>query len=185
MVYVILGEGFEEIEALAPIDILRRGDVQVSAAGIGGLEVTGGHGIRVRADCLLEDVDLDGAEMIVVPGGQGGVKTVEETPAALELLKRASEKGKLLAAICAGPRVLVKAGLMEGRRCVCYPTQEQFMDGARVLKGPGTVRDGDIITATGAATAMDFGFELLAALKGEEAADEVAAKMLCTRQGRN
>ncbi|MBQ3404977.1 MAG: DJ-1/PfpI family protein [Oscillospiraceae bacterium] len=182
MVYVILADGFEEIEALAPVDILRRGGVEVRTAGAFGTEVTGGHGVQVKADCLLEDVELDRAEMIVIPGGLKGTETLEKTQPVLELLKRANERGLLLAAICAAPRVLKEAGLMEGKRCVCHPAHVQYMQASRVLDGPYAVRDGNIITGKGAGASLDYGFELLAALRGDDAAAEIAGKMVWDRQ---
>lgn len=174
MVYIILGKGFEEIEALAPCDLLRRGGVDVKLAGIGGLKISGGRGISVVADCLLEDVDLDSAEMIVVPGGLGGVETIESTPAALELVKKASDMGKLVAAICAGPRVLAGLGLLNGKNAVCYPGMEnQMADGIMSQKQP-VVHDGNIVTARGAGAAIDFGLALLEILAGKEVADKVS-----------
>lgn len=173
MVYIILGEGFEEIEALAPCDLLRRGGVQVALAGIGDYEITGGRGISVIADCLLEDIDLGNTDMIVVPGGLGGVETIEGTPLALNVIKSACDMGKLVCAICAGPRVLAKAGVLEGKRAVCYPGMENEMTGGVMTQEASVIRDGNIITARGAGAGIDFGLALLEALNGKDAADKV------------
>lgn len=173
MVYIILGKGFEEIEALAPCDLLRRGGVDVKLAGIGDYEITGGRGINVIADCLLEDIDLGAADMIVVPGGLGGVETIEGTPKALETIKSAYDMGKLVCAICAGPRVLAKIGILEGKKAVCYPGMEDEMTGGIMTQEAPVVRDGTVITARGAGAGLDFGLALLEALKGKEIAEKV------------
>lgn len=173
MVYIILGNGFEEIEALAPCDLLRRGGVQVMLAGIGDYEITGGRGINVIADCLLEDIDLGNADMIVVPGGLGGVETIEGTPAALDIIKSAYDMGKMVCAICAGPRVLARTGILEGKKAVCYPGMENEMTGGIMTQETPVVRDGNIITARGAGAGIDFGLALLEVLKGKTIADKV------------
>lgn len=173
MVYIILGKGFEEIEALAPCDLLRRGGVEVRLAGIDDYEISGGRGINVISDCLIEDIDLSCADMIVVPGGLGGVETIEGTPAALNIIKSAYDMGKLVCAICAGPRVLAKIGILEGKRAVCYPGMEDEMTGGIMTQEAPVVRDGNIITARGAGAGIDFGLALLEALKGKEVADKV------------
>lgn len=173
MVYIILGNGFEEIEALAPCDLLRRGGVQVMLAGIGDYEITGGRGINVIADCLLEDIDLGNADMIIVPGGLGGVETIEGTPAALDIIKSAYDMGKMVCAICAGPRVLAKTGILEGKKAVCYPGMENEMTGGIMTQETPVVRDGNIITARGAGAGIDFGLALLEVLKGKTIADKI------------
>ena len=110
MIYIVLGTGFEPMEAIVPCDILRRGGVDVKFAGIGGRNVIGGHGITVTADCTVEEIDEDALEMIVLPGGLGGVESILGCRAALEIVQRAWDCGKYVAAICAGPTVLAKLG---------------------------------------------------------------------------
>ena len=173
MVYIILGTGFEEIEALAPCDLLRRGGVDVKLAGIGSQEISGGRGIKVKTDCLLEDIDLSEADMIVIPGGLRGVETIESTPAALELVRSAYDMGKFVAAICAGPRVLAKIGILDGKNAVCYPGMEAEMTGGIMTNESPVVCDGNVITSRSAGTAIDFGLTLLSLLKGSETADRV------------
>lgn len=181
MVYIILGKGFEEAEALVPCDILRRGGVEVAMAGIGGVEIEGAHSIKVTADCVAEDTDLAAGEMIVIPGGMGGVNSIMASAAVMASLKPAYEQGKKLAAICAGPMVLTRAGVLEGKRAVCYPGLESELSGAFATQESPVITDGSITTGRGPGAAYDFGFALLEILKGKEAADKTAADMCYAR----
>ncbi len=182
MVYIILGKGFEEIEALAPGDILRRGGVEVQFAGIGGRSVTGGHGIVVEADVTVEDIDAGSAELVVVPGGLGGVDTILGSNTALKAIKTAYEAGRKVAAICAGPKVLARLGILNGVHAVCYPGMEKEMEGALMSQAESTVVDGQIITGRGAGAAIDFGLRLLEELRGRQAADAVAGGIYYERR---
>ncbi len=173
MVYIILGAGFEEIEALAPCDILRRGGAEVQLSGVGSKRITGGHGIEVAADIEVDDIKTENAEMLVIPGGLGGVRSIEGSPACSDIIKKAAREGVPLAAICAGPRVLAKLSLLNGRKITCYPGMEDEMTGAVVDSTLKTVRDGKLITGRGAGAALDFALELLAYLKGREAAEKI------------
>jgi 4-methyl-5(b-hydroxyethyl)-thiazole monophosphate biosynthesis len=173
MVWIILGNGFEPIEAVAPRDILSRGGVKVGYAGIGGTRVEGGQGITVEADCTVEQIDFDELDMIVLPGGMGGVRSILGSEKTLSLVRRAWEAGRFVAAICAGPTVLASLGITDGRRATCYPGMEDQMGGAVMADAPA-VRDGKLITGRAAGAANDFGLALLSALRGEAAADKVA-----------
>ena len=177
MVYILLGNGFEEMEAIAPYDILKRGGVDVAFAGIGGLTVTGAHGIPVGADCTVEEIDPEAAQMLVVPGGMGGVTSIEASPAALDKLKQAWQAGAHMAAICAGPRVLAGLGILNGHRAVCYPGMESEMIGGKMDCSVSAVTDGNLTTGRGPGSSIDFGLLLLEVLKGQEAAEQVAAAM--------
>lgn len=177
MVYILLGTGFEEIEALAPCDILRRGGVQVALVGVDGPEITGGHGITVRADLTVEQLDRAQLEMIVLPGGLGGVQAMGASPAAMEAVSWAYEHDKWVAAICAAPTLLPRLGISQGKRCVCYPGMEDQVEGAEMVKA-NAVRDGRLLTGRGPGAALDFGFLLLEALRGSEAAAQVKAGMV-------
>jgi len=181
MVYILLGTGFEEMEAVAPGDILRRGGVEVRYAGIGGDVIRGGNGVAVAADCRVEDADGAGAELVVVPGGMGGVQSILGSEAALNVLRRAWDAGKMVAAICAGPLVLTKLGILDGKNATCYPGLEGRMSGIMTQK-TSTVADGRLITGRGPGAAMDFGLRLLEALRGREAADSVAAGLCYERR---
>lgn len=180
MVYIILGKGFEEIEAIAPCDILRRGGVEVKLAAIGEKLVEAGHGVRVEADCTLAELDVKNLEMIILPGGLGGVRAIGASNAALGAVREVYDAGGFVAAICAGPTVLARLGLLEGKKATCYPGCEDEMAGA-VMQNAGVVRDGRIITGRAAGAAVDFGLALLAALKGEDEAKRVAAGIVYER----
>lgn len=172
MVYIILGEGFEEIEALAPCDILRRGGVRVSLAGIGSKTVVGGHGIKVEADCLVEEIDTKTAEMIVFPGGSVGVESIRKSSIALGKMLEMHKMGKETAAICAAPTILAKLGMLDGKKVVCYPGLEGQLDGAEYVDEP-TMRDGKLTTGRAAGASIDFGLKLLEVLRGTEKSEEI------------
>lgn len=169
MVYIILGAGFEEAEAIIPCDLLRRAGVEVSFAGIGGREITGGHGITVLADCTVEEAALDTAEMIVLPGGLGGVASIRSCPAVMDGVKQAYKDGRYVAAICAAPTILAELGITEGKAAVCYPGMEGEMGGAAMCALPAVAQD-KVITGKAAGTAFDFALLLIEALCGGEAA---------------
>ena len=180
MVYILLGTGFEEAEALVTADVLRRADIPVTLAGIGGETVSGGHGITVRADALVEDVALSEGDMVVLPGGMGGVASIEGSGAAMALVREAALEYRV-AAICAAPTLLARAGLLdEGVRCVCYPGMEQelFAAGAAPEMDRSVAVEGKLITGRGPGSAFDFGLALVEALAGAEAARTVKAGLV-------
>ena len=178
MVYVLLGTGFEETEAIAPLDLLRRAGVQALTVGLNGKTVYGGHGIGVEADILLEEIDLTQLEMIVVPGGLGGVASVRASQKAMDAIDFAWKNGKFVAAICAGPTVLADQGIPDGLQAVCYPGCEGNMGSARIDPNAPCIRDGNLITGASAGCAVAFGLALVAALKGEDAANRVAEQIV-------
>ncbi len=178
MVYVILGNGFEEMEAIAPVDILRRGGVKVKTAGIGGTRIVGAHGIAVEADTTVEEICARGMEMIVLPGGLGGVKSILGSEAALSAVQKAWNGGRFVAAICAAPTVLASLGITDGKKATCYPGMENEMGSAQ-MTGLPVVRDGNLICGQAAGAAVPFGLALLAALKGEETAEKIRQAMVC------
>lgn len=178
MVYVFLADGFEEIEALAPVDILRRGGVEVKTVGIGGNKVSGSHKIPVFCDLTEDGINLAEAEAIVLPGGMPGTVNLENSPAVKSAIEYAVKNGKLIGAICAAPSILGKAGLLRGKRATCFPGFEKYLDGALFCDLPA-VRDGNIITSRGAGAALEFGFSLLGALKSEVEADNLRLNMKC------
>ena len=172
MTYILLGEGFEEIEALAPCDILRRGGEEVALVGIGGTTVCGGHGIAVKADLTVEEMDLDAMDLLVLPGGMGGVRSIEGSKAAMAAIRYAAEHDKKIGAICAAPTILGKLGLLKSKAAVCYPGMEAELFGAKVQDAAVTV-DGAMICSRAAGSAISFGLALLRARRGEEAAEAV------------
>ncbi len=178
MVYMLLGTGFEETEAIAPLDLLRRAGVDVLTVGITGKTVYGGHGIGIEADITVEEMDLTNLEMIVLPGGLGGVAAARASREAMEALRFAWENDKYVAAICAGPTVLADLHITDGRRATCYPGCESGMGSARMVADTACVRDGKLITGTSAGCAIPFGLALVAALKGEDAAAVVKKQIV-------
>ena len=178
MVYVLLGTGFEETEAIAPIDLLRRAQIPVMTVGINGKTVFGSHGIGIEADILLEEMDLTDLDMIVLPGGLGGVASVKACSPALDAVRFAWENGKFVAAICAAPTILAALGITDGRKATCYPGCEENMGAADMQEGKAAVIDGKLITGTSAGCAIPFGLALITALKGEEEAQRIAQQIV-------
>ena len=178
MVYVLLETGYEEMEAIAPIDLMRRAGIQVMTVGVTGKTVTGGHGIPIEADVEIGQMDLTDLEMIVLPGGLGGVASARASQAALDALRFAWENEKYVAAICAGPTVLADLHITDHRQATCYPGCESGMGQADLAENAVCVRDGKLITGTSAGCATAFALELVAALKGQAAADEVARQIV-------
>ena len=178
MVYVLLGTGFEETEAIAPIDLLRRAGVEVLTVGINGKTVYGGHGIGIEADITLGEMDLTKLEMIVLPGGLGGVASIRASKEAMDAVSFAYENDRYVAAICAGPTVLADLHITDGRSATCYPGCESGMGSARVAENAAAVTDGKLITGTSAGCAIPFGLALIAALKGQDAANAVAQQIV-------
>ena len=178
MVYVLLGTGFEETEAIAPIDLMRRAGIPVLTVGLNGKIIRGGHGIGVEADITVEEMDLTDLEMIVLPGGLGGVASIRGCQAAMDAIAFAHENRRFVAAICAGPTVLADLHITDGCEATCYPGCEGGMGSAIMAEGKSAVRSGHIITGTSAGCAIPFGLALVAALKGEETAKTVAEQIV-------
>ena len=178
MVYVLLGTGFEEIEALTPVDLLRRAGVQVKTVGLNGKIVYGSHSIGVEADMTIEELNVSDAEMIVLPGGLGGVASIRGCEKALEAVRAVYEMDKYVATICAGPTVLAELGLLTGVKATCYPGQIPNMRDADVVENAACVTDGKIITGTSAGTAVPFALALIRALKGSDAAKVIADQIV-------
>lgn len=178
MVYVLIGTGFEEIEAMAPVDLLRRAGVEVKTVGLNGKIVYGSHAIGVECDMTIDELDVCDAEMIVLPGGLGGVASIRGCEKALDAVKTVHAAGKYVAAICAGPTVLADLGILTGVKATCYPGQIPNMKDAEVVENAACVTDGKIITGTSAGTAIPFALALIDALKGADAAGAIAAQIV-------
>jgi 4-methyl-5(b-hydroxyethyl)-thiazole monophosphate biosynthesis len=174
---MFLGTGFEETEAIAPLDLLRRAGVEVKTVGLNGPVITGSHGIGVAADMQIEDLDISDAEMIILPGGLGGVASIRACDKAMDAVRAVSEQGNFVAAICAGPTVLADLGITEGKQATCYPGCESGMGNARMVD-VAAVRDGKLITGTSAGCAIPFGLALVEALRGTEEADRIAQQIV-------
>ena len=178
MVYMLLGTGFEETEAIAPLDLLRRAGVDVLTVGINGKTIYGGHGIGIESDIALGEMDLTQMDMIILPGGLGGVASARASEEAMQALRFAWENDKFVAAICAGPTVLADLGITDGKNATCYPGCEGGMGSANMIADAPCVRDGKLITGTSAGCAIPFGLMLVAALKGRAAADAIAQQIV-------
>ena len=171
MVYMFLANGFEEIEALCPLDLLRRAGVEVKTVAVGGdaLRVTGSHGITVLADMDEKDFADEAPEMVILPGGMPGSTNLDNSAVVDAAIRAALANDAYLAAICAAPMVLGKRDILQGKRAICFPGFEEYLRGANVA-AERVVRDGKIITAAGMGVALDFGLALVAALCGKDAA---------------
>jgi len=174
MVYMLLENGFEMCEALAPVDILRRGGVNVTTVGVSGKTVKSSHGVAVSADSELQETDFSDMEMLIIPGGQPGVDNLWENEKAKELVEKTAEKKIRISAICAAPIILARLGILDGKECTCYPSYEEELPSEGFRSGAGVVSCGEIITGRAAGDAYDFAFEILSALRGEEVAKSVA-----------
>lgn len=172
MVAILLGNGFEEAEALVPCDILRRGGVEVALVGVNGIQIASSHNIVVSVDKTIDEVDPEQLEMLVLPGGLRGVAAMEESAPARELIRKVWDSGRYLAAICAAPALLGRMSLLEGRKAVCYPGMEGELKGALPQPDKQVVVDGNLITGQAPGAAFPFAFQLLEALKGSAAMEE-------------
>lgn len=177
-VYMLLGTGFEETEAIAPLDLLRRAGVETLTVGVNGKTVYGGHGIGVEADITLEELDLTNLDMLVLPGGLGGVASVRASQGAMDALKFAWENDKFVAAICAGPTVLADLGITDGCNATCYPGCESGMGSAKIIPDAPCVRDGKLITGASAGCAVKFGLMLVEALCGQAVSNTIAQQIV-------
>ena len=178
MVYMLLGTGFEETEAIAPLDLLRRAGVEVMTVGVNGKIVYGSHKIGVEADIELGQMDLTRMEMIILPGGLGGVASVRASKEAMDALAFAWNNDKYVAAICAGPTVLADLGITAGMNATCYPGCEDGMGSAIMIEDAAVVTDEKLITGTSAGCATPFGLALIEALKGTETAEAIANQIV-------
>lgn len=178
MVYVHLAEGFEEIEALTVVDVLRRADIPVKTVSVTGNKmVKGAHAIIVESDLLFEDADYENCEMIVLPGGLPGTTNLAKHEGLVRNIKAFGAEEKWLAAICAAPSVLGNLSMLEGKKATIYPGLEAKLLGAKP-SGDRVVQDGKFITSKGPGTAIDFALKLVEVLKNKQASDAVRAAML-------
>lgn len=177
-VYVHLAMGFEEIEAVTIIDVLRRAGIETESISVAGdLLVEGAHGITVKADLMFDDADYKNCRMIVLPGGLPGTTNLGAHEGLMKEIKAFASQGRHLAAICAAPMVFGEAGLLKGRRAVIYPGMEAHLKGAVIGKGR-VENDGNIITSKGPGTALDFAFAIVEAINGSGSAESVKKAML-------
>lgn len=172
MVYVFLADGFEIIEALAPVDMLTRAKIDVKTVGVTGEMVTSSCGVQVKADMSIDDFDFYDVQAVVLPGGMPGTLNLENNPIVGRTIDNAVNTSTPICAICAAPSILGHKGLLKGKEATCFPGFEDALDGA-ILSEKYVVTDGNIITARGAGVCIDFGLEIVKKLKGAEIADEI------------
>lgn len=172
MVYVFLADGFEEIEALTPIDVLRRAGIEVCSIGITGEIVCGAHNICVKADKFIEDYNEENLEAIILPGGLKGTQNLDSSDFVKEAVSRAYKAEKIVCAICAAPMILGKMGILAHKKATCYPGFEKHFIDAEYIKND-VVKDDNVITSNGMGSAMEFAFEIVASIKGIEEAEKI------------
>ena len=173
MIYMFLAEGFEEVEALAPLDLIRRAGLEIKTVGVGSKTVVGSHGISVVADITENEFFDNAPDMVILPGGMPGTKNLDASAIVHKAIADAVKNDAYVCAICAAPMILGKLGLLRGKNAVCYPGFEEYLDGA-ILPDKKVVRDGKVITAKGMGAAIEFGLAIVSALKDEKTADDLA-----------
>ncbi len=173
-VYTMLADGFEEVEAIAVIDLLLRAGIEVDTVSISDqLAVNGAHGIQITANCLFEEVDFEQCDMIFLPGGMPGTKNLDTHEGLKQQITQFNVSGKWLAAICAAPSVFGKMGILNGRKAICFPGFEEALHGAEIVNQP-VVCDDHIFTSKGMGTAIDLGLAIIEKVVGKEQAEEMA-----------
>ena len=177
---MFLAEGFEEIEALCPLDIMRRAGIEVFTVGIGSSQITGAHGITVCADMTDKDIDAltdPSFDMIFLPGGMPGTLNLASSDTVISFIKKAVENGVYVAAICAAPSILGDMGLLDGKEAICYPGFEDRLKGARISDSR-VVLDGKILTAAGMGAALDMGLKIVEIFMGAQKADALRSAVI-------
>lgn len=176
--YLFLATGFEEIEAIATLDVLRRASLDVKSISITGEKIVlGAHHIAIEADAIFEEVDFSNASVLILPGGMPGTKNLHAHPDLKKLIQLHHKQKKQLAAICAAPMILGHLGILEGIEATCYPGNEPDLKGAKISEYM-IVQDGTILTASGPGVALDFGLQIVSNLLGEKRAEAIAKSML-------
>lgn len=180
MVYVFLATGFEEIEAVAPLDILRKSGVDVTTVAVGENKVVSGNvRIPITADIMDNELDFSTISAVIIPGGYGGAKRLAKSGVVLKAVRYCYENGGVVGAICAGPSVLAKAGILSGKTITCYPGVEEWFKEVDVkVLSDCVVKDGKIITAIGPGAALEFGYTLVSELLEKKSSD-VLKKSMC------
>lgn len=178
MVYLFLADGFEIIEAMAPLDMLRRAGAEVQTVGLFGKTVKCSKNVELKADITIDEVNMENCEMIILPGGLPGAEHLRDSEEIAEIVDYAESNSLFIAAICAAPMVIGQRGVLRGKRATCFPGYEDELLGA-TCTGEGVVRDGKVITAKGAGRSIEFGLALVEALFGKNKAEEIKGKIQC------
>ncbi len=177
MIYILLADGFEEVEAIATLDVLRRAGLEVQLAGVGKTEIVGAHSLCISADIKAEDIETEDVEGVILPGGMPGTKNLQNDKKVIELVNYCNERELLLCAICAAPMILGELGLLEGKDAVCFPGFEKHLKGANLVDCSVVVCD-NIITARGAGVALEFGSAIVDYFSGENGCgDKILSQM--------
>ena len=177
MIAILLADGFEEIEALTPLDVLRRAGIDVRSVAIGSKIAVGSHGIPVICDMEADEVDPSSLSLVIFPGGMPGSLNLDASPYTDKLIDAVLKNGGRLAAICAAPLVLGRRGLLEGKEAICYPGFEGELSGA-IISEKSVVTDGNITTAKGMGVALPFALELVRIICGEDKANEISKSVM-------
>ena len=181
---VFLATGFEEIETLTVVDVLRRAEVDVTVAGLTSNVTEGKHGVKVFPDTSIDNVKVEGFDAVIVPGGNPGYKNLRKDPRVIAMVKKAFDANKIVAAICAGPTVLSDAGVLEGKACTIYPGMDKELEaGGGKPRQDMVVVDGNVITSRGPATVLPFALKLAEKLAGKQVAESVSKKTLANILG--
>lgn len=176
-IFLFLAEGFEEIEAITPIDIFRRAGMEVTTVSVTGNNLVGGaHGIKIQADRLFEDTEFFGDSILFLPGGMPGTANLGKHTGLIELLKIHSGKNQPIAAICAAPSILGQLGMLEGKEAICYPGYEKYLINA-IISTVDTVKSDSFYTAKSAGVALKFALKIVEDFEGHEKADKVAGAL--------
>ena len=178
MFYMFLADGFEETEALATLDVLRRAEIEVKTVGVTGAIVTGSHNISVTADLGIDEISVSDLSGVILPGGMPGTTNLENNGTVIECVKCAADNNLLVAAICAAPSILGHLGILVGKKATCFPGFESELKGAEISKF-GVVGDANFITAKGAGVSLEFGFKIVEFIKDKSFADSLRKTMQC------
>lgn len=176
--FIFLAEGYEEVEMLTVVDMLRRAGISINMVSITGcMDVTSSHNVTIEADMLFEDADFETADMLILPGGVPGTPNLLAFKPLTDKLVEFNNKGKYLAAVCAAPSILGELGILKGKKATCYPGYEEKLTGAEYVKQP-VVTDGNVITSRGMGTCIEFSGAIITALAGSDKADEIKTKII-------
>ncbi|MBQ3006828.1 MAG: DJ-1/PfpI family protein [Clostridia bacterium] len=180
MFYMFFADGFEEVEAIAALDVIRRAEIEIKSVGIGSKQVTGSHGITVICDKTEDEIDFsDKLEGIILPGGMPGTKNLQNNPKVNAFIDYCNEKELYICAICAAPMIPGSKGLLSGKKAVCFPGFEEYLEGA-VLSDDYVCTDGKFITAKGMGSAVNFGLAIVSAVKGEKFSAALKDTLQCS-----
>lgn len=179
MLYIYFADGFEEVEAIATLDVIRRAGIDVLSVGVGSRNITGTHGIKIVCDISSDEATYSGLDGVVLPGGMPGTNNLLNNNYVVDAVKYANESGLLVAAICAAPMILGRLGILKGKKAVCFPGFEDELAGASI-SDDFVVTDGNVITAKGMGSAVNFGISIVSFFKGKAFADKLKSTLQCS-----